>query len=73
MDPDRDTQVRPQWLLQLFVVLAVLWIAALVITFAVFGGPRTLIAMLSIPVTGMALGYGLVAEWRDRRSHLPPH
>ena len=69
VDPNRDRQIGPRWLPRLLVALAVLWIAAVVITFAAFGGPRTLIAMISIPVTGLALGVGLIAEWRDRREH----
>lgn len=66
-----DRAVRGQgwrrWLLPVSLVLLVLWVAAVVVTFEVFGGPTSPIQWLSIVVTFLALALVVAGELMARR------
>lgn len=64
---DEKTRRRRRWLVRMWVAFAVLWVASIVISIVVFGGPTSPVVVINWILGGIVVAIGLVTAWQIRR------
>ncbi len=67
MEVDRRRSVVRRRLVRFYSAALLIWVVALVVRVSVFGPVDSPISTITIAASGLVLGIGLAAAWRDDR------